>query len=165
MSGIKKRRDSGVQWYRGTITLQAYGYDNVRILNGFLAGLRGTLHAFSLPLGGAYANPNIGSNPNLSKAHAIGSETVALFHTGHAISGGSVFTVPNDTKLYTLLENVGGSGSYEIIPALRRAVPMTAPLNFLNPSITALLDGNETTIEHSGNGIMAQASLSWSEAL
>ncbi|MCV5948106.1 hypothetical protein OFN94_25145, partial [Escherichia coli] len=49
ISGIQYRRDSGVQWFKGSITLRAYGYENVRRLNGFLASLKGKLNEFALP--------------------------------------------------------------------------------------------------------------------
>ncbi|MGZ7642483.1 hypothetical protein [Vibrio parahaemolyticus] len=165
MSGIRYSRDSGIQWFKGTITLQAYGYDNVRKLNGFLASLKGKLNAFALPLGGAYSNPDIVSNPVTSTPHSIGATSIKLFHTGRPIEAGSVFTVPNDTKLYTVLEQVDKGGTYAITPALKKAHSKTEPVNFMNPVITAVLDSNETTIEHQGNGKIAKATISWTEHL
>ncbi|MCQ9070510.1 hypothetical protein [Vibrio alginolyticus] len=165
MSGIRYSRDSGIQWFKGTITLQAYGYDNVRMLNGFLASLKGKLNAFALPLGGAYSNPDILTNPVTSTEHSIGASSIQLFHTGRAIEAGSVFTVLNDTKLYTVLEQVGEGGTYAINPSLKTSHAQTEPVNFMNPVITAVLDSNETTIEHQGNGQLASATISWTEYL
>ncbi|KAB0285472.1 hypothetical protein F2P58_23465 [Vibrio fortis] len=167
MSGIETRRDSGVQWYRGTITLQAYGFDNVRRLNGFLAGLKGKLHPFALPLGGAYANPQIKRNPNLNGAAGIGVTSMKVFHTGGDICAGSVFTVPNDTKLYTLLDDLetNETSALTFTPAFKKAHVNLEEINFMAPVITALLDSNETTVVHQGNGKLSTATISWREQL
>ncbi|AUR69701.1 hypothetical protein [Vibrio cholerae] len=165
MSGIQYRHDSGIQWYKGTITLLAYGYENVRILNGFLASLRGRLNAFKLPLGGAYAHPDLVVNPTVNTAHSRGANEIKLSHTGKLISLGSVFTVPNDTKVYTVLENIDGDGVFSIVPSLKKPQQHLAEANFKNPHITALLDGNETTIQHSEGGLIAEATLSWTELM
>jgi hypothetical protein len=157
--------DTGIQWFKGNITLQAHGYSNVRLLNGFLASLKGRHLAFTLPLKGAYCNPDIGVNPTFRVAHSIGNSIVDIRHLGSTIGMGSVFNVPNEPKLYILIDEVNGNGLYDIIPALK--APHTTPevLNFISPTITAILDGNETTITHEGNGSLASATLSWREQL
>ncbi|AVF60149.1 MULTISPECIES: hypothetical protein [Vibrio harveyi group] len=165
ISGIQYRRDSGVQWFKGSITLRAYGYENVRRLNGFLASLKGKLNEFALPLGGAYSNPQLAVEPYLNGNHSTGNTTISFTYNGTAITAGSVFNLPNDSKLYTVVENVGGDGNYTIIPALRTDHVNLEQANFKAPIITALLDGNETTIEHEGNGQLASATISWSESL
>lgn len=165
ISGIQYRRDSGVQWYKGEVTLNAYGYENVKRMNGFLAGLKGKLNAFELPLGGAYSNPDLAQNPYLQGGHNIGSNTISVYYSGVPIPQGSVFTVPNETKLYTVLEDIVGDGVYSITPSFRIEHVNLEEVNFINPVITALLDENETTITHEGNGKLASASISWTEAL
>jgi hypothetical protein len=165
MNGIRKGRDSGVQWFKGNITLQAYGHSNIRLLNGFLASLKGRLYEFALPLNGAYANPKLGRNPTFRVLNTAGSNSIDITHTSNLIGMGSVFTVPNETKLYTLLEDVGATGVYAITPALKREHTSPEVINFINPSITAVLNDNETTITHEGNGLLATATLSWREYL
>ena len=165
MSGVIIARDSGVQWFKGSITLQAYGYSNVRLLNGFLANLKGRLHEFTLPLNGAYVNPDIGSNPTFRVNHVAGTSLADITHLGSSIGYGSVFNVPNETKLYILAEDAGGTGVYDIIPALKTAHSALEPINFINPVLTAILEGNETAITHEGNGMIAYATLTWREHL
>ena len=163
MSGITNRKDSGIQWFKGSITLKAYGFKNIRSMNGFLASLKGRYKNFSLPLGGAYANLDLPQNPTLSINHVTGSNEIEVFHTSNEIGSGSVFTLPNDTKLYTLLDDLTGSGTYSVTPALKKDHSKVSVVNFTNPVITAFLDGNETTISHEGNGSIATATLTWSE--
>jgi hypothetical protein len=165
ISGIQLSRDSGIQWYKGNITLQAYGYSNIRLLNGFLSNLKGRLYSFTLPLKGAYVNPDIGSNPTFSSSHTAGSTTVNVNHTGSIVHMGSVFTVPNETKLFTLGDSIEGTGNFNINPALKIAHTSPEVLNFINPVMTAILNDNETTITHEGNGMLATATLSWTEQL
>jgi len=165
MSGLRLAKDAGIQWYKGNITLKAHGYSNVRLLNGFLSSLKGRLHEFELPLNGAYANPDIGNNPTFRVVNSVGSNSIDIAHTGSPIVMGSVFNVPNEPKLYILNEEVNGNsqGVYEINPALKKAHTTPEVINFINPVITAVLDGNETTITHEGNGLIASATLSWRE--
>lgn len=166
LSGVQLRRDSGIQWFKGEITLQAYGYDNVRLLNGFLANLKGQLNAFELPLKGAYVNKGIGSNPKLSMSLNRGSNKIQINHTGSVIGAGSVFTLPNETKLYTLLEDAPkGTGGYSIVPSLKASHSYFETVNFMSPVITAVLDSNETTIRHEGNGQLASATIAWNELI
>lgn len=167
IAGVKLARDSGVQWFKGSITLKAYGYENVRLLNGFLSNLKGRLNPFTLPLKGAYANPDIGSNPTFSKAHSKGSTSISVNKAGSSIMMGSVFNVPNETKLYTLGETLNGNtlGVYSMTPALKIAHTSPEVLNFINPTVTAVLEGNDTTITHEGNGLLATATLTWTESL
>lgn len=165
MSGVRVARDTGIQWFKGSVTLQAYGYANVRLLNGFLSNLKGKLHHFTLPLKGAYVNPDIGSNPVLYGSHSKGTTVLNMTHVGTLIGMGSVFTIPNEPKLYTLNDNIDGAGSYSVTPALKIDHSSAEVLNFIDPQITAVLDSNETTISHEGNGLMASASLTWTEAI
>lgn len=165
MSGIRSSSDSGIQWYKGTVTIKAYSYENVRLLNGFLVSLKGKLRNFELPLKGAYVNPNIGANPILSSSHSKGNSFININHSGAPIVMGSVFTVPNETKLYTLLETANGSGDYPIVPALKLSHAQAEVVNFMNPVITVSLDSNEVTINHESNGQIATATIAWTEAL
>lgn len=165
MSGIVYAHDSGIQWYKGTITLKAYGFENIKRLNGFLASIKGRYHAFELPLGGAYGYSDLAANPRLSGEHNKGRSTVFLIQNQSNLSMGSVFTLPNDTKLYTLLEDVDGDGTYSIVPSLKKSQANLAEANFKNPHITAILDSNETTIRHSEGGLLAEASISWTERI
>jgi hypothetical protein len=110
-------------------------------------------------------NPEVGSNPIFRIIHSAGSSRADIRHSGSTIGYGSVFNVPNETKLYTLSETVSGNGVYDIIPALKRSHSSYSPLNFINPVLTAVLDGNETVITHEGNGMIASATLTWREHL
>lgn len=166
LSGVQLRRDSGIQWFTGDIKLQAYGYDNVRLLNGFLANLKGQLNEFEIPLSGAYVNPHVDGNPILDGDHTRGDSNITVHYAGTDIAAGSVFTLPNDTKLYTLLEPIDlNYGYYDIVPALKIPHSTSEKLNFKTPVLTAVLDGNETTIRHEGNGKIATCSISWSELI
>jgi len=88
-----------------------------------------------------------------------------ITHTGSIIGLGSVFNVPNETKLYILGEDANGSGVYDISPALKIAHSSLEQLNFINPVLTAVLEGNETMITHEGSGQLASATLTWREHL
>tara|TARA_Y100001951_G_scaffold105082_1_gene119764 strand:+ start:1985 stop:2488 length:504 start_codon:yes stop_codon:yes gene_type:complete len=164
MSGIVNRVDTGIQWFSGDIELTAYGYDAIKVLHGFMMSLRGRLNAFEIKLGGAYGNDKITTNPKLNGAHSIGANNIKVTYGGLKIPYGSVFTLPNDKKLYTLASSITGSGTYSVIPSLKTTHASTEPCNFKDPVFTAILDANETTINHTMSGKIATASIAWREA-
>ncbi len=168
ISGIQYRRDSGVQQYRGTITLTAEGFNGAKRLNGFLAKLKGRLNSFEIELGGAYAEPDINVLPTLINAHGVGSTNINVSgYSGPTILAGSVFTLPNESKLYTILDDIPTSGnpSVDIVPAIKNSHAASEPINFRNPKFTAILDINETTIIHGSSGFIPTAVIAWSEVL
>ena len=168
ISGIQYRRDSGIQKFQGTITLTAEGYEGAKILNGFIAGIKGKLEAFEIQLGGAFSTDGIVSDPVLVGTHNIGSTSLNVSSfSGADIVAGSVFNLPNETKLYTILETLlqTGNSSLTIVPAVKVSHSSSEILNFTDPKFTAILNSNETTITHTQGGLISSAVISWSELL
>jgi len=169
ISGIQYRQDSGIQKYSGSLTLTASGFDSAKILNGFLIKLRGRLNSFELQLGGAYGYDNITTNPKLNASYNIGSETINIspFIGNDKIYAGSVFTLPNETKLYTIIDDIPlyGNPSVGIVPALKIQHNINEDINFINPKFTVILDTNNTTITHNNGGLISSVILTWTEEL
>ena len=76
-----------------------------------------------------------------------------------------MFNVPNDTKLYTVLDEITETGTYAVTPAIKRWQAQWSELEFKAPKFTAQLTDNETTITHENNGQIAKANLGWREVL
>ena len=169
ISGIQYRKDSGIQKYYGTITLTASGFDSARILNGFLTKLKGRLNAFEIMLGGAYGYESLSDNPKLAASYNIGSDNISIssYSGDVTISAGSVFTLPNETKLYTILDDVSSAGNstVDIIPSLKIQHSINETINFINPKFTVILDTNNTTITHTHGGLISSVTLNWTEEL
>jgi hypothetical protein len=165
ISGIVDSVDSGVQWFHGDLELTAVGYNATRSLNGFLASLKGRVGRFEIKLGGAYSLAELPFNPTLNVDHSKGAKTLSVNHSGMSVPFGSVFTVPNDPKVYTFLDNLSGVGTYEVIPALKTAQVSGVPLNFKSPVFTAVLTTNETTITSEENGLINKATIQWRETI
>lgn len=165
ISGIVNSVDSGVQWFHGDLELTAIGFDAARTLNGFLASLRGRAERFEIQLGGAYSVSELGVNPVLNVDHSKGSQTLSVNHAGTVVPFGSIFTLPNDPKVYTVLEDINGVGTYDIVPALKVAQVSTSPLNFKTPAFTAVLTTNETTTTSEDNGLIHRATIQWRETI
>ena len=173
ISGIQNRRDTGIQRFNGSITLTAEGgFIGAKALNLFIMSLRGKYNLFEIELGGAYATPEIissGANPSVNGSHGTGDSTINMKNNvvgAVPIVAGSVFNVDGETKLYTIMDDlpVIESQITNIIPAFKSA-HNNVPMNFLNPTFTAILDDNNTAIEHTEGGLIASVTINWTEDL
>jgi hypothetical protein len=167
MTGKFQSRDSGVQRFKGTVTLTAAGgYRGGQTLNGFLAKIKGRLNKFELQLGCTYASDTIVSgNVSVNGSRSIGSTLVTIDGYNGNVHSGQVFNAPNDDKMYICLDDISNFGTMEIVPALAVALNDNDILNFTNPSFTVILDSSETTIEHSEAGLITSTKLNWTETL
>jgi hypothetical protein len=165
ISGIVDSVDSGVQWFHGDLELTAVGYNSARSLHGFIASLAGRVGRFEIQLGGMYSLSELPFNPTLNVDHSKGSKTLSVNHSGMGVPLGSIFTVPNDPKVYTLLEGINGVGTYDVVPALKTSQVSGVPLNFKNPVFTAVLTTNETTITSEESGMINKATIQWRETI
>lgn len=168
IAGVQYRQDTGIQFYKGSITLTAAGFAGAKILNGFIAKLKGRLNSFELTLGGAFGNDGITVPPTLAAPVSLGETAINVStYTGEVVPAGSIFTVPNDTKVYTTLDDLSPTGNtnLKIVPAMKKVHVANEPINFVNPAITVLLDATDTTIIHSEGGLVSEATIMWTELL
>lgn len=166
MTGKFVSRDSGVQRFRGTLTLTAEDtFRGAQALNGFLAKLKGRLNEFEISLGGAYASDTYDGLATVQSTTAIGSSSINLGGLVGSVHVGQVFNCPNDTKLYTCLTDITNSGVIQIVPEIRTTLNISDVLDFKTPKFTAILDSSESTIQHTENGLISSATLNWVESL
>ncbi|ENM2831980.1 hypothetical protein AB6Q85_002327 [Vibrio cholerae] len=137
--------------FKFTITLQ--GEKDVRKFNALMLKLRGRLNPFILSLtdttdGKGYFNPLVTDKIiKLTTDTPVGSTNINIAAIG-AVDAGTMFQLPNDTKVYTILDDVKGSGSVEIYPAIR--VAHTASTNLITtvePILRLTGDSYEVTYD------------------
>jgi len=164
MNGKFKSRDSGIQRFSGKLTLTAGdGVQNQKKLNSFLMGLRGRTNTIQLQLGGVFSSDII-ANPLLQVETTIGSDTITLSSNAD-LDAGSIFTFANEDKVYTLLDNVviGVDTVVNIVPSVKKYHTRFTLLNFINPTITAILSSDTNSITYSESGFISEANLNWIE--
>ncbi|HDI3263892.1 TPA: hypothetical protein PMC50_002513 [Vibrio cholerae] len=100
--------------------------DDIRKFNALMLKIQGRLNPFVLSLvdeidGEGYCNPLHTPNPiRLSHEAPKGSTRISV-NAPQGVKAGTMFQLPNDTKVYTILDDVRSSGSVEIYPAIRVA--------------------------------------------
>ncbi|WMB74225.1 hypothetical protein RA178_06310 [Shewanella oncorhynchi] len=117
-----------------TVTLE--NSIDVKRFNAFMLKVRGRLNPFQLVLSPEeYYNPLYTpiKTCKLVNRVDIGNNTITLTGFSGVIPAGSMFQFPNDTKIYTVLDDVRSNSSVEIFPACRFTQPENGNLNF-NPS-------------------------------
>ena len=112
-----------------------------------------------------YTSDTINSNPRNNGATSIGVSQLDIDTFFGTIHLGQVFNVPNDTKMYTCLSDTVSGGTIQVVPNIRVPIQNDAILNFIDPSLTVIMDSNASTITHTENGLIATATLNWTESL
>ena len=110
---------------------------DIRKFNALMLKLRGRLNPFELSLhdatdGKSYCNPlYFDAAPLLANSLSIGNNTLILNGVRNSIPAGSMFQFPNDTKVYTLLDDAINNKTVEFFPATRQVHQPTERLNFI----------------------------------
>ncbi|HHG3075762.1 TPA: hypothetical protein ACPVXB_001020 [Vibrio parahaemolyticus] len=122
---------------------------DIRKFNALMLKIRGQLNPFTLSLidntdGAGYCNPLV-TDKNIKLTHEadVGSNHIQVSTVG-IIEAGTMFQLPNDTKVYTILDELRSTGSVEIFPAIRVSHPANTTLK---TSVEPLLRLSEDVYE------------------
>ncbi|EDM66194.1 hypothetical protein PE36_00315 [Moritella sp. PE36] len=131
---------------------------------GFLVNIQGRFNEFQIDLPLMFKSEII-RNPTMQLANGIGSNEIALSVFVGTLYAGSMITFLNDTKIYTVLENVIGGGTMKIYPALRQAQLSNSTIEAVNPVITAKFTDDSQSYSLTENGFQLESSMEWVEHL
>lgn len=130
-------------------------YDtDVKKMNSFMMNCRGRLNPFTLDLGTSSDWFNPLTSParriTLGANAGVGQTNLVVIGQTSAISPGEYFQMPNDTKLYVVLNKNGQT--LEIFPPLLIAHKATETLDFENPRPLLRLEKDNFTLDFDGRG-------------
>lgn len=162
MSLHTESKGRNIHRFEGEFTATMPTLKSQKAWTSFLLRLGGRAGTFSLDLP-LHFKSDITTNPTLSTGASTGNNTISI-STTEQIDDGSCFTLPNDSKIYHLLEDVDGNGSYSIFPPLQQSQLTGAIVNFKTPVISCRIDNDKPQITHSEQGIITETTLSFIEA-
>jgi len=157
-------RDRGLHRLEGSFDVTIQDLNSQKSLTAFLLKLRGRANKFYLDLP-LHFKSELTINPTLSTAKGIGSTSITLFGVTDKIYAGSCFTLPNDSKIYHIVDSIDRDGSVEIYPALMQKQLVNSVVEFTDPQITCRLDDELPTIDYSENGVIVETSINFIEAM
>lgn len=131
-----------------TITLENSA--DVKRFNALMLKIRGRLNPFQLTL-----SPEEHYNPLYTAVRVcklvhrvdIGNNKITLAGFSGILPAGSMFQFPNDTKVYTILDDAKSNTEVEIFPACRFTQLEDGSLNF-NPSPVLRLQNDDFKIKY-----------------
>ncbi|MCV3290980.1 hypothetical protein LZT28_22655 [Aeromonas media] len=130
-----------------------YDHD-VKKMNGFMLNCRGRLNPFVLDLGSSSEWFNPLTSParriTLGANAGVGQTNLVVVGSTVNISIGEYFQMPNDTKIYVVLNKSGQN--LEIFPPLLVAHKATETLNFENPLPFLRIEKDNFTLDFDGRG-------------
>lgn len=133
-----------VSRYEGSIEFHATGAEAVAKMRGFI-NEHGSHTPFMIAIPG-YDRPALPlkANPVITGSYTLGSTQLTFQYMSpkDRLTVGDVFTLPNDTKVYTIADI--NDTVLTINPPLRRPITSTAPMN-TNPLFKILL--RDSTLE------------------
>jgi hypothetical protein len=133
--------------------------------NAFLLTLQGSYGSFVLDLPRHFKSEDLVANPTITVGATVGQNQLQLSAFTGTIFAGSCFTVPNDTKIYYILNTVVGGETAIIYPALRQDILVNSTIEFINPVITARFKEDSQTVDFTENGFIIESTMEWNEVL
>ena len=162
---VEKVKSRGLHRLEGSFKVMiGKDIESQKAWQAFLLKTKGTLSTFEVDLPMLFKS-DLNSNPNVIGSYSVGATQLELASLSEKIYAGSCFTIPNDTKVYYILDTIEYGGIVEIYPALRNNILSNATLNFISPVITARFDEDKQIITFSENGFVLEANVSFKEAL
>ncbi|WP_188013160.1 hypothetical protein [Photobacterium damselae] len=116
------------------LTVNLTNEQDIRRFNAFMLNNKGRLNPFKLSLlddtdGKGNCNPfYYDAAPMLANDIKIGNDRMILSGISNAIPAGTMFQFPNDTKVYTFLDDVSNNKTVRFFPATRLQQPIKARL-------------------------------------
>ncbi len=130
------------------LTVNLTNEQDIRRFNAFMLNNKGRLNPFKLSLlddtdGKGNCNPfYYNAAPMLVNDIKIGNDSMLLSGISSAIPAGAMFQFPNDTKVYTLLEDARANKAVKFFPATRQNHPLKSKLKFAVEPLLRL-DGDD----------------------
>lgn len=170
MSKRTQIRDRGIHYLTGSVTLTSAGYDGAMYLETLVLRLRGGLHQLELDLGGRFTASNVKTcrtvapvpiNTTQFRVDTLTSAGVSPV----TIKAGNTFNIPNDSKLYYVMDYDTASRQLEVYPSIRIALPEDSIINFANTKILVTIDETSQTVKYTEGGLISEITLAWTEFL
>ena len=165
LSHIKRSRNRGIHRLDGTFTFTLTGENNKKALRAFLLKVRGRGEVIELNLGCSVFNTEVFGNPQCNGAIGIGADSFSVDGFSSEIPAGALFTLPNDTKVYTATNSVFNNAVMDVFPPIRKAQVDNSFLNFSDVTLSVNLTEDTQTVAHTEQGIIHTMSFTFQEAL
>ncbi|BCV28479.1 hypothetical protein [Shewanella algae] len=138
------------------------GFTEAKALQAYVNQLTNGKNQCLIRLGGIFANPNV-TTVNATVAANTGADHISLT-SNEMIEAGSYFNIPNDNKLYQVINDIQ-VGEVEIWPPLRKPLVNGAPLGFTSPYLVGEVSSNAIATEHTNQGLIVTVQLTIMEVL
>ena len=165
LSLIKRSRSRGIHRLDGSFDFTLTGENNKKALRAFLLKTRGRGEVIELNLGCDIFDTTIFGNPQCNGAIGIGADSFSVDGFSSEIPAGALFTLPNDTKVYTATNSIFNNGVMDVFPHIRKSQVDNSPLNFSNVTLSVNLTEDTQTVTHSEQGIIHTMNFTFQEAL
>lgn len=166
MSLIEKTKARGLHRLEGSVNFTVG--DDIQAqkeLTAFIINTQGSLNEFELDLPRHYKSENLTTNPIVNTDYGIGTNQLNLTGFTETIYAGSCFTIPNDTKIYFVKNNVNPGEVATIFPALRQRLLANSVIEFINPVIMVRFSEDIQSISNDESGFILTTSIDFKEAL
>lgn len=143
----------GLHRLKVNFTIHLVNEADIRKFEALMLKIRGRLNPFKLSLqddtdAKGHCNPlAFNARPMCVSDVSVGQNNITLNNFSGVIPAGTKFSLPNDSKVYTILDDVKSGKTVEVFPAIRIAHPAKTPLN-LKPVLTLRLEADEFTIKY-----------------
>ena len=165
LSYIHRSRNRGIHRLDGTFTFTITGENNKKALRAFLLKVRGRGEAIELNLGCSVFDTAIFGTPKCNGAIGIGADSFSVDSFSGEIPAGALFTLPNDTKVYTATNSIFNGGVVDVFPPIRKAHVDNSSLNFSDVTLSVNLTEDTQTVAHTEQGIIHTIAFTFQEAL
>lgn len=124
LTGKVNAKSRGLHFLEVKFKVTLINDSDIRRFNALMLKLKGRLNPFKLSLtddtdGKGYCNPLVtNSHIRLTNDAQIGATHISLSSISK-VEAGTMFQLPNDSKVYTILDDFSGARSVEIFPAIR----------------------------------------------
>ncbi len=168
LSGRAKSRN--IHRIEGSLTLTAGNPASQRKLEMFLLQVQGRRNTFELELGHRFSSATATGSGNFLavSGEGIGSTSIALYKSGSIgdITGGDMFNVINDDKVYMALNDTSGTpDSINIFPPLYKSLVVDSQIDFKSVKIIARLREDIQSVEYTEGGHITTYTLNFIENL
>lgn len=154
-----------IHQYQGSINVTVWGEENLIKWNAFTQRIQGKLNPVRFYLDNPIFNRSVQTNAITTSAVQAGRTQIPITGFNGQIISGQSFTIPNDTKVYTVLNTISSNQTADINPPLRKNLANGAILQFNRVPIVAYLNEDSITNTFIESGLIIQTTFSFKEVL
>ncbi len=163
-SGKVLSRTQDYQYFEGSVTVFCRTRKAVRQLQAFVAARQGVVVPFYLRLPDQETLETISGNPRVNGTYTAKSDHLELTGYRGVLSAGDKFTIDNDSKVYTLLNDSPEQTTVYISPRLQKPVVNLSAIT-LDPKYYCRLKSDQFSFSMKDTTHSMKIKLEWEEVL